>query len=87
MPGSVKTKFCKIQVKKDFLFKIFQNITSHDHTNDHNLDLAPFHTSLNNDALATIFQLSRAGFFPYKCKSPHENEENGAKKNGSSILC
>ena len=36
---------------------------SHDHTNDHNLDLAPFHRSLNNDALATIFQLSRAGFF------------------------
>ena len=51
MPGSIKTKFCNILVKKDFLFQNLnvQNIMSHDHTNDHNLDLTPFHTSLNNN--------------------------------------
>ena len=59
---------------------------SHDHTNDHNLDLTPFHTSLNNNALATIFHVSRAGFFTYKCKSPHENEENGVKLQFDSLL-
>lgn len=59
---------------------------SHDHTNDHNLDLTPFYTSLNNNALATIFQLSRADFFQYKCKSPHENEENGTKLQFDSLL-
>ena len=53
MPGSIKTKFCNILVKKDFLFQNLnvQNIMSHDHTNDHNLDLTPFHTSFNNNAL------------------------------------
>ena len=59
---------------------------SHDHTNDHNLDLTPFHTSLNNNALATIFQLSRAGFFPHKCKSPLQYEENGVKWQFDSLL-
>ena len=51
MPGSINTKFCNILVKKDFLFQNLnvQNIMSHDHTNDHNLDLTPFHTSLNNN--------------------------------------
>ena len=34
----------------------------------------------------TIFQLSRAGFFTYKCKSPHENEENGVKLQFDSLL-
>ena len=46
MPGSVKTKFCKILVKKDFLFKIFKTsrvMITQNNINDHNLDLAPFH--------------------------------------------
>lgn len=33
-----------------------------------------------------IFQLSRAGFFTYKCKSLHENEGNGVKLQFDSLL-
>ena len=85
MQGSIKTKFCNILVKKDFVFKIFKTSMCHDHTNDHNLDLTPFHTSLNNNALATIFQLSRSDFFHTNVN--HHRKMRKMARNCSLILC
>ena len=76
-----KNYFAKFWLKNTFSSKSSKHHESWSHKFifDHNLDLTPFHTSLYNNALATIFQVSRAGFFPHKCKSPLQYEENGVK--------